>query len=303
MSFGCSIGDIVLLSNLAWKTIQNTRNACGEHHELTSELLTFHTVLRRLELEVSKPESPLNSPGDSSKEDVERIVSGCRKPLSLLNKVVEKYNLLSQEEKSLKKLWLQVRFGNGEVANTRDIRGKISSHTSALTLYLNLMATGSVGRVEKQMEDAGSDLREVKKAVNNLTARLVIGPHSEGSVLTTRTNDDKAVWKEFRRSLLKEGFDSSLLKKHKSLIEAYLRELGERGVLDDSQHSDEAIGARVASGAGLQPPRQSEEAAVEDATGVEIKKGDRNRSASPALEDTNDSMDSSGSVTTRPTKR
>ncbi|KAL8900119.1 MAG: hypothetical protein Q9207_005842 [Kuettlingeria erythrocarpa] len=296
MAFGWSIGDIVLLSNLAWKTIQNTRNACGEHHELTSELLTFHTVLKRLEREISKPESPLNSPGDSSKEDVERIVSGCRKPLSLLNKVVEKYNLLSQEEKSLKKLWLQVRFGNGEVANTRDIRDKISSHTSALTLYLNLVSTGSIGRVEKQMEDAGSDLREVKKAVNNLTARLAIGPHSEGSVLTTRTNDDKAVWKEFRRSLLNEGFDSSFLKKHRSLIEAYLRELGERGVLDDPQHSDETIGVSLAPDFNSNSPKQSNPAACGEATDTELGKEDQSRSVPPALEDTDDSMESSSSV-------
>ncbi|KAL8974188.1 MAG: hypothetical protein Q9197_001574, partial [Variospora fuerteventurae] len=162
MAFGWSVSDVVLLCNFAWNTIENTVKAYGEHDELTSVLLTFHTVLRRLQEEVSKPESIMNSPGDSLKEDVDRIVLGCQKPLSLLNKVVAKYSLLSQEERSFKKLWIQVRFGNGEIANTRNIRDKLSSHTSALTLYLNLVSTGSIGRVQKQMEEAGSDLREVK---------------------------------------------------------------------------------------------------------------------------------------------
>lgn len=297
MAFGWSVSDIVLLSNLAWRTIENTRKACGEHDELTSALLTFHTVLRRLQQEVSKPESPLNSPGDSSKEDVERIVSGCQKPLSLLNKVVAKYSLLSQEERSLKKLWIQVKFSNGEVANTRDLRDKISSHTSALTLYLNLVSTGSIGRVEKQMEDAGSDLKEVKKVVNHLAARLAIGPHSEGSVLTTRTNDDKAVWKEFRRSLLKQGFNSSFLKKHKSLIEAYLKELSDRGVLDDPQNYDRPIGACLATDVDSDSSQQCNQAAIQEASDVELEQGERSRSASPELEDASDSDESSSSVT------
>ncbi|KAL8929036.1 MAG: hypothetical protein Q9208_001479 [Pyrenodesmia sp. 3 TL-2023] len=296
MAFGWSVSDIVLLSNLAWKTIQNTRNACGEHDELTSQLLTLHTVLRRLEHEISKPESPLNRPGDTSKEDVERIVTGCQKPLSLLNKVVAKYSLLSQEERSLKKLWLQVRFGNGEVVNTRDIRDKISSHASALTLYLNLVSTGSIGRIEKQMEDAGGDLKEVKKAVNNLTARLAIGPHSEGSVLTSRTDDDKAVWKEFRRSLLKEGFNSSFLKEHRSLIEAYFKELGDRGVLDNPQHSDETIGVAPAPDVVSDSPKQSNQATIREAQEVELQQKNQSRSGSPALEDTNHSRGSSSSV-------
>ncbi|KAL8838999.1 MAG: hypothetical protein Q9170_001929 [Blastenia crenularia] len=239
MAFGWSISDIALLTSLAWKTVQNTRKACGEHDDLTNELSSLHTVLQRLEQEVSRPESLLNSPGDTSNEDVERIVSSCQKPLSLLDRVVEKYSLLSQEERNAKKLWLQVRFGNGEVANLRNIRDKLSSHTSALTLYLNLVSTGSIGRIEKQMEDAGGTLKDVKKAVNNLTARLIVGSHNEGSILTSRTNDDRVVWKEFRRGLLKEGFNSSFLHKHKTLIQAYLRELADRGVLDNVEPLDE----------------------------------------------------------------
>ncbi|KAL8953021.1 MAG: hypothetical protein Q9222_001101 [Ikaeria aurantiellina] len=230
MAFGWSISDVALLTRLAWKTVQNTRKACGEHDDLTRELSSLHIVLRRLEQEIARPESPLNTQGDTSKEDVERILSGCQKPLSLLDRLVANYSLLSQEERSVKKLWRQVRFGNGEIADLRDIRDKLSGHTNTLTLYLNLVSTGSIGRVEKQMEDAGGDIKDVKTAVNNLTARLLMGSHNEGSVLTSRTNDDKTVWKDFRRGLLKDGFNSSFLHKHKHMIQSYLRASASRHV-------------------------------------------------------------------------
>ena len=61
MSFGYSVGDIVFLSTLAYNAVQNSRRACGEHDELTREVLALHVVLRHLEQEVARPESPINS--------------------------------------------------------------------------------------------------------------------------------------------------------------------------------------------------------------------------------------------------
>ena len=193
----------------------------------------MHTVLQRLEQEVSKPESLLNEPDSSGNEDVGQILSGCQKPVSLLDRLVERYNALSEEERSTRTLWQRVKFGNGEVADVRDIRAKISNYTSALTLYLNIVSTGSMGRIEKHMEHAGDDLRDVKRAVNKITAQLMSDSHNESSILTTRTDEDKAVWKEFCRSLVRDGFRSSFLHEHKALIRAYFEELGERGILDE----------------------------------------------------------------------
>ena len=56
----------------------------------------------------------------------------------------------------------------------------------------------------------------------------------EGSVLTTYADDDKVVWKEFRKELIGEGFSSVIMRKHKRLIKAYIKELGDRGLLDEN---------------------------------------------------------------------
>ena len=238
MSFGYSTSDAVFLGQLAWKTFQNSRKACGEHDELTREVSSLHAVICRLEKEASKPESPINRPGDRCKEELQAIVGGCETVLKLLDRVLEKYNTLSEKERSVKKLWQRVRCGNGELADVRDMREKLTYYTSALSLFVNMVSMGSIGRVEQKMEIAGGDIREIRIAVNGITAHLLSATNREGSVLTTYADDDKAVWKEFRKELIEEGFSSSIIRKHKRLIKAYIKELGDRGLLDDEDPHD-----------------------------------------------------------------
>ena len=233
MSFGFSPSDVAALVQLAFKMAQNSRKACGEYAELTREASSLHVVLQRLQQEFARSESPINTPGDSCIEELASIVNGCRKPLNVLDKILEKYNALSDQERSGRKLWPKVRFGNGQMADVGDIRSKITYYTSALSIILNMASMGSIGRVERQMNEAGGDLREIRNAVNDITAHLMGGANREESVLTAYADDDAAIWKEFRRELVKDGFSSSVIKEHKNTIMAYVKELGSRGLLDD----------------------------------------------------------------------
>ena len=238
MSFGYSVSDAVLLTQIAWKTVQNARKACGEHDELTKEVLSLHIVLGRLEQEYSKAESPLNRSNDTYKEELQVISRGCERVLRVLNTILEKYNRLSEGERSWRKLWQKIKFGNGQVADLQDLRSKMITYTSAMSLFLNMVSLGSVGRIEQQMSDAGGELQEIKLAIHGIAAHLISKGNNEGSVLTSYTNDDKSVWKEFRRELRRDGFASSGLKKHKTLIVAYIKELGDRGLFDDDYSGD-----------------------------------------------------------------
>ena len=90
------------------------------------------------------------------------------------------------------------------------------------------------------MNNAGGDLKEIKVAVNSITAHLMSkSTRHEGSILTAYADDDRAVWKEFRRELLEDGFSSSVIRKHKGLIKAYIEELGSRGLLDEDDPNEE----------------------------------------------------------------
>ena len=113
MSFGFSASDVVLLVQSAWTTVQNSRKACGEYAELTREMTSLHANLRRLERETAKPESPINRPSDTCRQDLAPIVDGCRKALDVLDKILGNYNALSDEERSKRKLWKAVRLAMG----------------------------------------------------------------------------------------------------------------------------------------------------------------------------------------------
>ncbi|CAL8583238.1 hypothetical protein XPA_008869 [Xanthoria parietina] len=116
-------------------------------------------------------------------------------------------------------------------------RTKVKGHLLYFGSYLyfiNLISVGTVGAVEKKMDQAGGDLRDIKAAVNHITAHFLATERQEGSVLTTYTNDDRDAWRELRRGLVKAGFRDSLVRKHMDTIMAYVKELGDKGVLDDT---------------------------------------------------------------------
>ena len=233
MSFGFSVSDLFLLGSTAWKALKNSRKAFGEHDELTREVSALHVVLQWLRHEISKPESLINRPEESCREELKIILADCKKVLGVLDSLLVKYNDLSTSERDGDQLWQKLKFGNKEMSELPNLRGKLSYYNGTISCYLNLVSIGSVGRIEKQIDEAGDDLKDIKFAVNDIAIRLSAKSDHEGSILTTYTDDDKNVWKEIRRELIEKGFPSPVLVKHKGLIINYIEELGRRGFSDN----------------------------------------------------------------------
>ena len=198
------------------------------------EVSAFHVLLQHLQKEATGPNTILNCPGDTRRQQLTEIAFGSWKVLNKLDAILHRYNSLSEKEKSVKKPWQAIPFGNGPMAEVGQLREKLVYYSSALGLFLNIATVSSVGRVENQVTEAGDDLRDIKVAVNGIAAQLMyLSSSEEGSVLTDNAEDDSQVWREFRRELIKEGFPSSVTKTHKETIKAYVKELGSRGLLDD----------------------------------------------------------------------
>src|SRR3954454_10537118 len=98
MSFGTSAGDAILLVQLAWKTVQGATQACGEHDELTREasivrltqleyadettqVVSLHKVLLRLQREYEDPDSLLARADDDRRQEMGELCSGCEEVL------------------------------------------------------------------------------------------------------------------------------------------------------------------------------------------------------------------------------
>lgn len=238
MSFGYSVGDGILLMQLAWNTLQNTKKACGEHDELTREVASLYKVLQRLQKELSNPVSLLNRADEDRREEMDEHTRGCEQVLRLRDSITTKYNKLPDNEKSAKRLWQKVKFGNEEVKSLADIRLKLAAHTSAIIMSLNLCSLGSQGRIEKQLNSLGGDMEGIRKKIDRIAANMT-AKSGDGSVWTSYTNDDKDFWRQLRRELMQQGYRYSSLSKNKRLLKAYVEELGQRGVFDEVESGGE----------------------------------------------------------------
>ncbi|KAF8863412.1 hypothetical protein BDZ45DRAFT_573728, partial [Acephala macrosclerotiorum] len=227
MSFGYGIGDIITVTTLALKAVQNTRQACGQYDELTREVTSLHIVLSRLQHEAETPSSLLLQLSNNEKQELSYVVNSCGEILKVLNAILEKYGMLIEEKRSVTKLWQRVRFGNGEMQDLSMIRGQLSGQTASLALFLHLVSLGSQGRVEREMARQMGALQELQHSIDlkTSTAPAVITRNRESSILTTYENDDKDFWKEFRRELIAEGCSSEVMARHRDLVVNYVREL------------------------------------------------------------------------------
>lgn len=143
-------------------------------------------------------------------------------------------------------MWKKVQFGNGAIKDISKSRLKLSTYMTAIFMSLQLLTLGSHGRIEKEMNRQRGDSKGLRASIELLLAKMSSVSRDgtrEGSILTTYSNDDKELWRSFRRDLAKNGYKSGIIRGHKDLIMAYVKELEERKVLDElvgkSQASDD----------------------------------------------------------------
>ncbi len=94
------------------------------------------------------------------------------------------------------------------------IRVKLISHKTSLTLFLDTIQLRENGKMSQALDNHGDQLDVILDKVDGIAARMA-PPRREGSVLTIYDDDDREVWKQFRRELIAEGFSSDVLQQHK----------------------------------------------------------------------------------------
>jgi hypothetical protein len=112
------------------------------------------------------------------------------------------------------------------------LRVKLISHKSSLTLFLDTIQLHQTGKMTTTLSGHGEQLDIILDKVDAIAAKM--SNQKSGSVMTSYDNDDKEVWKDFRRELVAEGFSSSVLQQHKDVLRAYIREIDQKGLLDPS---------------------------------------------------------------------
>ncbi|KAF2236192.1 hypothetical protein EV356DRAFT_575114 [Viridothelium virens] len=231
MSFGFSPSDIIALISPTTKAFQGWSRACGEYADITGTLNGFLVVLKRLEDEVQRPLSPLNR-YETDRMDLNQIIAACTRNVRELDTIIQSFRSLAKSRKSN---WDRLRFGNKDLG---DLRLKLLQHTTAIATYLETVGIRTLGDIKKSVDAIPIAM---KQSLDTLAAEIRAGRH-ESSILTTYENDEKDVWRQFRRELISSGFTSRDIHEHKPRLKGYLHKLSNAGLLEEKRPSDSRCG-------------------------------------------------------------
>lgn len=213
MSFGASPSDIIIIVTFTRRLYKHCKNAGGEYLEISREVRGLHTVLKHLKFEVEDPESLLNRDHSLYARDLAPVIGDCDYTLRQLDELLQKYGRLGEPGGGkARELWEKMRFGSAEMDQLGDIRMKLINHKTSITVFLDTVQLHETGRMSLVLDNQGGQLDMILDKVDNIAARM--GQRS-GSIMTTYDDDDKEVWKQFRRELVAEGFSSDVLQQHK----------------------------------------------------------------------------------------
>ncbi len=183
------------------------KSASADFEEVARELISLHTAIKELEDEASNSDSILSRAGISKQNELREILHNCRSILTQLEKLVTKYKSLGTKHK---RKWDAVRFG---AEGLGELRSKIAFHTSAINLFLTTLGTGSLGRIEKRLDEIIEEIRRGER------------PESTVNIANNDESEAEAEWNALKNELIEEGFTRQDLEAYKEEIKTRLHEL------------------------------------------------------------------------------
>lgn len=223
MSFGFSISDVINIVQIGQKTYRDWKDAPAEYAVIDDHLNSLQCILRRLRQETNTSNSLLTADGEDAHQ-LANILRSSGQTVQQLNDVVKKYESLA---KARKRTSDRLTF---PIERLKDLRSKLAYSITTLSGFLDIVAVSALARVEQGIQG----LPQITQAINHLAAEVRSG-RRECSVMTIYDNDDRAVWREFRKELIGSGFRSDVIQRHKTKIRRYLTDLQSAGRLEEEQ--------------------------------------------------------------------
>ncbi|KFY10342.1 hypothetical protein V491_07695, partial [Pseudogymnoascus sp. VKM F-3775] len=234
MTFGSNPADIIIVLDYTRRLYRQCKNADDAYFEIGREIRALHTVLRHLKYEVQAPESILNRDRALYARDLAPLIADCRFTLEDLEGLLRKYGDIRNDDKSgsaTGRLWNQIKFGSIEMDQLGSVRVKLINHKTNITALLDTIQLRESSRVATTLDNHGGQLDVILDKVDSIASRM---GQRAASLMTTYEDDDKEVWKSFRRELVMEGFSSDVLTRHKDVLRAYIRQIDQNGLLEDA---------------------------------------------------------------------
>lgn len=176
----------------------------------------LHLALRHLRVEAADKDSPLNRPDSAAVHgrQLESLVEDCSFQLRQLDAALATIDIYEGSSSADARA---ERLGN--------LRAKIANEKTSVDMFLDTIQLRNPADQPAGIVDGSqSGLENIKDKVDAIANRLFaqrIG-NTNG---TSLSNDEDRLWLEFKSELEKEGFSPQVLRRHKEVLRAYIREL------------------------------------------------------------------------------
>ncbi|KAF2641034.1 hypothetical protein P280DRAFT_300321 [Massarina eburnea CBS 473.64] len=168
-NFGFSLGDIILVSNIAYTVYKSSKHAGKDFKVITADVKSLRSHLRALDDEFANPKSLVHRAGADQKEELETLLTYCRDDLKDLKDLLFKYRSLKSKSPRARD---RIAFTTNKQSN---IRARIATHSERLQRFLNNLHTGCLGRIENQAEIQAMCFEEIKIKLDALHEDVLAG--------------------------------------------------------------------------------------------------------------------------------
>ncbi|KAJ3573477.1 hypothetical protein NPX13_g4684 [Xylaria arbuscula] len=188
MAFQISIGDAILLAQIAWRLGQTftkgRSSAPAEFKEIENELYSLSAALTAAEseqksLQIPSSEADANNPHIASQDVLGHIIQNCKHTLRHLEAIVNKYTIVTEDtdpqkprlerwSQSITKNWRKIEWTT-ERRDLNMLRGQLVLHTNSLNLFINIGTSSRAASIERSLNEKLVLLEELHQwYVNNL---------------------------------------------------------------------------------------------------------------------------------------
>ena len=237
MSFGYGVGDVVALSQLAWKTYKACKDAPTSFANLAQETQSLHAVLKETEEVLTDSQTKL-TPAQQSR--LKGVTDGCHGVLNDLDALLQKYDSLGTRSKMS---WDRMGYAT---KNTAELRSRLISHTLLLSSFIQ---TSQVV-VEQKLRKLIKEVQEGKLGGSQLSVNS----------LDSLNDDDRKRWRTIRKQLEAVGVTIAAFEENSAFIIDYIKAAIASGALEEKPPDSTpsatatAIAPKIQTSAAVQKP-------------------------------------------------
>ncbi|KFA47221.1 hypothetical protein S40293_05483 [Stachybotrys chartarum IBT 40293] len=180
--------------------------------DVAATLRQLHVALRHLRVEATDPDSLLYATESSVyARQLRPIVEDCGFSLQQLEAILNKYGETPRAD------------DDGLEDRIAVIRAKLVNERTNVEMFLDTVQLRNPATSPATVFDpsnSSTSLEDIKDKVDKVANRVFSRPSSG------EPDAEDGLWQEFKTELEKEGFSPQVLRKHKDVLRAYIRELG-----------------------------------------------------------------------------